>query len=415
MPFIISLSRYPLVKEVVSLMSWLIWTSFKRNWFRYWLAIVGLAAAVAVACVGISGAALMWQMSKYPLLQVVGGELMVLDERVEFFGSSGSVRSSNMFENMSFSMVRESIENALPGSQTTGTLIVMSMQHRGTQSTVRPIYGREDDTGIWIYGPTIMEGEPLKDVDYIAMEMLLPAPRFGSASSDQGPGAVRPVLLAVFDEDSTPSWDLAGGTRVNFTVVGTYKQPAHGEAIVALSTLQALSGAHDKVTYIGVALENPLMIEQGKQDLAAALAETHPELQVLSVNDLGDLMIADFAQLEQTSSFYTPVMILVSVIVVVVTALAMRQARKRELVLLRTIGLSASQVRSLFIVECTAVAVLGALVGVGLAIMLSSMLFSAYTINVLPAIAAILVTFVVSVLMSGGAKGRAFTEMLRNP
>ena len=42
--------------EVVTL-AWLFWTSFKRNWLRYRLALIGLAAAVAVACVGISGSA----------------------------------------------------------------------------------------------------------------------------------------------------------------------------------------------------------------------------------------------------------------------------------------------------------------------------------------------------------------------
>lgn len=184
--------------------------------------------------------------------------------------------------------------------------------------------------------------------------------------------------------------------------------------MTSLKTLQSLTGARDRVSFVGVVLANPLMIEQDKQSLQQELTKSHPELQVLSVDDLGALMIADFAKLEQTAAYYTPVMILVSVLIVVVTALAMRRARQREMSLLRTIGLSSEQVRVLFIVECLAVAVLGALVGVGGSAMLCSMLFGAYTVSVMPALVAVVVTLCAAIVLSGGTKGKEFTELLRH-
>lgn len=390
-------------------MTWLLWVSFKRNWFKYWLAIVGLAAAVAVSSIGISGAALMWQMSKYPILHVVGGELMVLDARVQFTGSSGSVRSGNLFDTMSYSEVSNSIRETLPDALTTGTLVAVAMHEVGSRVVVAPIYGREDNTGKWMYSVTTMEGENLNADNEGSTVLVVPGTRTGVAL-----GYTHQAQIPTYGQTKLGAWDLAGGIKVPFTVIGTFKQPSHGNPMTSLKTLQSLTGARDRVSFVGVVLANPLMIEQDKQSLQQELTKSHPELQVLSVDDLGALMIADFAKLEQTAAYYTPVMILVSVLIVVVTALAMRRARQREMSLLRTIGLSSEQVRVLFIVECLAVAVLGALVGVGGSAMLCSMLFGAYTVSVMPALVAVVVTLCAAIVLSGGTKGKEFTELLRH-
>lgn len=390
-------------------MAWLLWVSFKRNWFKYWLAIVGLAAAVAVSSIGISGAALMWQMSKYPILHVVGGELMALDHRVKFTGTGGRVSSGELFDNMSYSQTSAAIRNVLPGAQTTGTLVVSAMHEVGSRVVLAPIYGREDNTGKWMYSVTTLEGENLNAENEGTAVLLVPGNKTGVTL-----GYTHRAQIPAYGQTDLGPWDLAGGTKVPFTVIGTFKQPSHNSPMTSLKTLQNLTGARDLVSFIGVILANPLMIEQDKHTLQQALAESHPELQVLSVDDLGALMIADFGKLEQTAAYYTPVMILVSVLIVVVTALAMRRARQREMSLLRTIGLSSEQVRVLFIVECLAVAVLGALVGVGGSAMLCSMLFGAYTVNVMPALVAVVVTACAAIVLSGGTKGKEFTELLRH-
>lgn len=395
-------------------MGWVIWTSFRRNWFRYWLAILGLAAAVAVAGVGISGSALMWRMAKYPVLQVIGGDWMVVDQKMSFYGGGGSLRSNSLPQLLAYSELRELVASALPQAEVSGTLIVPAVQESRSQVYTQPVFGRDDQLTDWMYSVSLLQGEGLPDANDPRLRILVQGYSSGLSRWGEGPGERRTIRLPVLDAEG--EWAaLASGAAYPCEIAGTYRAPSHGQTLMQLGTLQRLTGAEDRISWLGVAAPNPLMLAESEERLRQAVASQRPDLQVLSAEDLGRVMLADFDRLEQTATYYTPVMIMVSVLVVVVTALAISQSRRRELVLLRTLGVAGSQVRALFVLECTAVAVCGAVAGTLAAVVLGAAFFQAYVINLWPGLAATAVTVLVTSLVAGGRRGRQFAEQLRNP
>ena len=66
-------------------MMWLVLTSLRRNLAKYRLALVGIAASVAVSCLGLSGANLMHNLARHPVAYVVGGDMFIADAEVEFY------------------------------------------------------------------------------------------------------------------------------------------------------------------------------------------------------------------------------------------------------------------------------------------------------------------------------------------
>lgn len=353
-------------------------------------------------------------MAKYPILQVIGGDLMILDGDVRLFGGNNSIRSDDEFEPFSSSEILEFVHTTLPGAKMNGTMIAPAVQQMRTQLYPGLVFARQDETDDWIYSVSIMRGHGFSSEDDNMLRLLVPGSSSGSSGWGEALGDQRTVMIPSVDETGNLG-ELAAAPAYHFEIVGTYQQPSHGNTMMPLSTLQRLTGIHDQISWAGVAISNPLMVEDSKALLAKALAERMPNLQVLSADDLGKVMIADFDRLERTASYYTPVMILASVLVVVVTALAISQSRRRELILLRTIGVCAANVRVLFVAECTAVACLGAVAGTVASLLLGAAFFRGYMLNLIPGAAAIAVTLLVAVLVFDGRKGREFAELLRNP
>lgn len=398
--------------EVVTL-AWLFWTSFKRNWFRYRLALIGLAAAVAVACVGISGSALMRHWAKRPLLQFIGGELMLVDANVQFVASGISLRSQGGVEAFSLQALESFVQKKVPGAKLSATMAAAAVQEVGGGMLPGMVMGRLDQTENWIYAANILEGRDLAPEDEGQLCIVVPGTAKGSSTWGEAVGETRTIRVASIT-DAEGAGALAAAPAHAFEIVGTYSLPSHNNTVVPFSTLQQLTGVTDEIHWAGLAVANPLELEASKKSVAAALAESMPELQLFSADDLGRMMIADFDRLQQTASYYAPVMIMASVLVVIVTALAISHSRRRELVLMRTVGVNAAATRYLLVVECTLVACLAALVGTGVAVLLGLIMFRGFLLNLIPGIAAILVTLLVSFLISMRQPDR-LTELLRNP
>jgi len=400
---------------VVSKVLWVAWTSFRRNWFKYWLAIFGLAAAVAVSCVGITSTALLARMAKYPTLQYIGGDFMVLDRDVNFSGGNGSL-SSDTPKPFPYKEAEDVIKNALPEAQVTKTLAPPALHETNRRALTQTLLGREDNTRKWIYSVTMQGGRGLESQDEGALSIVA-AGGLGTDGmngyTEEKVGSTRVIHLPVYQDGRFSS--IGAGTRSSFEIIGLYDNPSHEHAVTSLQTVEELTGAHGMASWVGVVLANPLMAGEQEAALEKALAEHLPTLQVVTSDELAEIMLGGFADLTRTVVYYTPVMILISVIIVVVTALAISQSRRRELILLRTIGLSGSQVKALFIAECTAVALVGALLGTGVSLMFGWLLFQAYVVTLAPAGIAVVVTLAVTWVVASGSKGHQFTELLRNP
>lgn len=59
-------------------MIWITWTTFRRSLRTYALAIVSLALAVLVSCLGLSGLQLLQQATLQPLTFIGGGQIIIL-------------------------------------------------------------------------------------------------------------------------------------------------------------------------------------------------------------------------------------------------------------------------------------------------------------------------------------------------
>ena len=398
-------------------MFWLAMVSVKRHWTKYLLAIIGLAAAVAVTCFGLSGAALLSRMSKHPLLQTAGGDLMVYDKRVQFDAGPGRlVADPTLFSPFLYEDIQMVVNEALPGSITTGTLMIpVATGLRHPIYAMRPLSGRDNAGASWIYRPHMIAGTEVENDGTLAL-MLAGANSERSPFGERLGQNVTLVIPTVSWDSNELNFNLSNGRPVVFELVGLFGQPSNDLYWTGLSVLQQQAGMEGQVNWAGVALANPLMMSEAKKTLQAALERHLPALAVMSVDELGEMMIADFGKLERTARFYTPVIILLCTQIIVVTALAIAHSRRRELALLRCLGLSCRQLQTLFVVECLAVAVMGSAIGLSGYIMISRSIFRAYIINLWPVGVALAVTMLVAVVAAKQVvKGELASDMLRNP
>lgn len=129
-------------------------------------------------------------------------------------------------------------------------------------------------------------------------------------------------------------------------------------------------------------------LDKTVERVSALISDKRPDLQVISVDEFAEMMMADFQRFKATSMFYGPVIILISIQIVIATALAMAFSRRRELAVLRTTGIGAAQVRLLFIIESTLVSVLGAVAGYLFSLLAAQAIFKGRSVNLLPGVAA---------------------------
>lgn len=338
---------------------------------------------------------------------------MLVDAEVQFVTTGGNLQSQNVANAFSLQGTQGFVQSKLPWAKMSATMAAGAVQEVGGRVMPGMVIGRLDQTDNWIYGTNILAGRALAPEDEGQLRIVVPGVSGGLSAWGEEPGRERNIRIAAFSENGEPG-ALANAPARAFEIVGTYGQPSHGITMLPFTTLQQLTGVTDEVHWAGLAVANPLQLEESKNLVAAALAEQLPELQVLSADDMGSLLIADFDRLQQTASYYAPVMILASVLVVIVTALAISHSRRRELVLMRTVGVSAVATQYLLVVECTLVACLAALLGTGVSLLLGLLIFRGYVLNFVPGVTAIAVTLLVAFVVSRRQPDQ-LAELLRNP
>lgn len=362
-------------------MLWLLVQSVRQNARKYWLAVVGVAASVLVSVIGISASQALWRMAQYPVSQMLGGELMILDQRVALAGSQGGVYAEIAdVGHVDEEAGRSLVARVLPSARVTATLVVPCLVRDNEFGVVQ---GRQDETGQWLYAPQIVAGRQLSPSD--DGNALLVRGRIGSAEALLGQQVILRLPRAIA-HDGDITWSLADGESQTYSIEGVFGQPApNGNMWTPLAPLQRQTGAIGTVTYIGVALSDPATLSDSVDQLRAEIARTGLPFQVMSSEDIGRLMIADFQSLESLAGYYTPAMCLVAVIIVLATGLALAANRRRELSLLRSIGLGVAAMRALFFWECLFVVLAGALLGTVAAALATQAQFGYAVWNPLPA------------------------------
>ncbi|MCE5196243.1 MAG: hypothetical protein LLG09_03840 [Negativicutes bacterium] len=166
-----------------------------------------------------------------------------------------------------------------------------------------------------------------------------------------------------------------------------------------LVRLQQQVGGEKLVSWIGITCSLQEM-NQVKGMLEVKIDELSLPLQVMTIYDLGQQLIGDFDRFEKMAAYYTPVMLFVAVLIVMVNAVALTMARRKELALLRIVGFSLNQIQMMFIVECIVTAVCGGLIGSGVAALIAFTLAKDAAISWLPFFISLLATTIVSTVIT---------------
>lgn len=393
-------------------MTWLVLTSLRRNLGQHWLAVTGLACAVAVSCLGLSGAGLMMRVVRRPVTQIMGGDLMVMDARLAFFGNGASVRSEGGFPLFRLSEVTEAAGKCLPGTPLTATLLVPCLNAGGRG--VGFLVGRLDDTHDPMYMPDILRGDcPQSGSSPIGI--MLPGNPSGSKIGSLGSDII--LRVATYKGGlGGDMWDIAASRPTTFRVAGVHDETwARRYLFVQLKDLYTLLGINNLVSWAALAYKDPWGLDNAAATLRESLAHSGQTLQVMTADDFARIMSVDFERFRRTASFYSSTIVLISILVVVASSLFNLHSRRRELALLRAIGLATGQVRRLFLWESALVSALGAGIGYLMSGVVAGLLFRSVFTAPLPALAAVAATMLVSGMSSGFLAITGVADALRNP
>lgn len=391
-------------------MFWLGVISFKSNFKTHLLGMVALAMAVVVSSLGLSAVDLMMVLARYPITQVIGGDFMICNEEVEFLAGRGGVYVvGGWMRPVNYALVKQAITGVLPDAYITGSLVVpVIVPHDERQVSRRMVLGRTGGFDHWDTLPTIVSGEPLSLDNKARQVVLTSVPDFDRLNVANNTLSLH---VATLGEDGV--WQLAGTERSALSVLGTFGHPSpDGYLWSHLPVVQELAGADGKASWLGVRVPGPLT-DTVKREITAKLSAL-PGIKAFSSEAISELFVADFAPLRTAANYYMPLITLISCQIIIATSLALVISRRRELALLRAIGVSFRGVWSLFVVECAAVSILACGIGTFVAGVVAQSLFGATRVSWLPFVFSVLITIVLAALIGRVVLPKGAGQLLRN-
>lgn len=402
-------------------MVWIVLHSFWRNRRRYSLFSLSLALSILVASLGMSGVQFASTLWRQPLLASMGGHI-VLRAKAPWQSSMGF--------NQPFAVngLLEAIRQVFPEAAFTSTLTapVRPVSESLRMPRLSEITGRSGGLDVWYLNPIPRAGEMLSAAN-AAQDVFV----ISSWLMDESTATRREqVTMPRYDQaanvmrlDSTPP--------VSIEIIGTVQEPAVGGG-THLDTLQKLTGTPDGlvsgvgVGLLGVQAEiDPVRLAK----LRSLLEADYPSLEITTIDDMTAEFGKELEPLRQSTTSVLPFILGIALLVLLATALAVVQARRRELALLRVIGMSARQVWLMFTVELMIAAGLAGGVGLVLSKLVGYVLFGgrmasgiadfltgllATGVSPLPIVLSLLGTLLVTALVSAWAVSRAMTSVLRN-
>lgn len=400
-------------------MLWMTIVSFRRNFRKYSLAMLGLTLAVLVSCLGISGLSILQQSALQPLKFIGGENVIIADDRTTLETSSKMVYADPlMIKPFSADLVTTLLHEAAPNAKTKYTLIApyryktsiwayAGGRENPQQMLSDYLFPNEDSTEIVISAPGVwMSGN----------ERNREAGKQASWSGQNVSGIVPLEIPRIVQLENRYEWSIPDARIRQYQVQGIYNaaKTLYYVDWVELSDLQSQVGGEKPVSWIGI--ECPVdQMETVKQNLVAKITELELPLQVWTVYDLGRLLIGDFERFEKMAGYYVPVMMFVAILIVLVNAIALTLARRKELALLRIVGFSMIQIQVMFIVECVTIALLGGLLGTGISAVVSLRLSKDIMISWYPFFIAVGATAFVSTVTTVILTKGSLANTLRNP
>ncbi len=387
----------------------IILSSYRRNLRSYCFFIIALALALFVCSLGVSGIRLMASLWRYPYLQGDGGHI-VIRTRPE-----GNTRSDRVMTLLSRSQVEGIARSIFPEAELTATVEVPSIiwfpnDQRFIDST---LVGRDNGLTTWYLLPPRRYGVTLSQ-DNLGQSMFVL--RGLHLDNDHNPVDI-PIRVATYiGQGESESWQLVGAPEQRVTLTGTTGQPSMPGLWGHLSVVQQLASVPpDRVNRVGIALPGlAVQLDDRVQQLRDRLAQEMPELEVMTVDDYARLEQSNMLELQAAAGSYTPIVIGLALLSVAATALALVQSRRRELALLRIIGMSKHQVWLLFVTECVFSAVLALLLALLLLIMGADVLLRTGSIPLTPFVFSMLAAIGISMVIARVAVAKSIPSTLRS-
>lgn len=404
-------------------MVWMTLVSFRRNLRKYSLAILSLALAVTVSCLGLSGLEILQNSTTQPLSFLAGGQIMIIDERTNL-RPAGSRLYADPLEIKPFpvQLVEDILEGTHYREQLIHTLVAPFMRYGEAEASAFYLAGRNRvPTSIsalsFLEGRSLSEGEKKTEMIIPGAEYVSPSRTFITGWFRMETDNTYPLTIPhTMQINDAYDWDIAAAVEYNYTVNGIYDQ---GDSLYPLfwtdiELLQSQVGGPSLVSWVGVPCADS-HIASLKSELETKIADGNLPLRALSLRDLGEMLIGDFEKFEKMADYYTPVMLFVAVQIVLVNAVAIVMTRRKELALLRTIGFSLVQIQAMFVLECFFTALCGALLGTGLASFVALGLAKSPVVSYVPLVLTIGTTTLISLVATLIIGRGSLSQTLRNP
>lgn len=404
-------------------MVWMTLVSFRRNLRKYSLAILSLALAVTVSCLGLSGLELLQRSTTQPLAFLAGGQIMIIDERTNL-RPAGSRLYADPLEIKPFpvQLVEEILGDTPNRAQAIHTLVAPFMRYGEADASAFYLAGRNRvPTSIsalsFLEGRSLSEGEKKTEMIIPGAEYVSPSRTFITGwfrmETDNTYPLTIPYTMQIND---AYDWDIAAAAEHNYTVNGIYDQRNSLYPLfwTDIELLQSQVGGPSLVSWVGVPCADAQTASL-KSELETKIADGNLRLRALSLRDLGEMLIGDFEKFEKMADYYTPVMLFVAVQIVLVNAVAIVMTRRKELALLRTIGFSLVQIQAMFVLECFFTALCGALLGTGLASFVALGLAKSPAVSYVPLVLTIGTTTLISLVATLIIGRGSLSQTLRNP
>lgn len=397
-------------------MPWIVLKSFWRNRRSYRFFLLALLLSALVASLGLSGVKVMTEIWRAPALASYGGQIAI-----QVAGREDTQNSQ--FDLFSRTAVEQVIAEIFPEATVTACLRVpvRPLTKDFIFEYVVAVFGREGGLDAWYLKPVTRNGQPIHEDG--GGEQL-----FFIRDTDSGDGRdYSDDRLLVPRYDPAGTWSFAAGAEISPVVAGTLRWPAD-YAITHLATLQALTGTPGQlVTSLGVAFPG-VQVQVDPERLArlrSTLEQRFPELMAITVDEWASQMSVDLLPLRDSARQFLPLVLGIAMLVVVATALAVVQSRRRELSLLRVIGLSSRQVWLLFVLEAAIAGIIACAGGILIAKLIGYLIFAARLggslidmlrtpVSLLPFALSLAVAVTVTALISATAVARSLTRSLRN-
>lgn len=404
-------------------MLWMSGVSFRGNLRKYSLAMLSLALAVTVSCLGLSGLDLLQRSTLEPLTFIAGGQIMIVDARTNLRPAGARLYADPLeIKPFSADQVVDAVTAAVGQTQAVQTLVAPFMRYGSPDASAFYLAAR-DGLPQSLSSLQLLEGEHLQP-DGASGQMLIGGREYVSTSRvyisawDRLKwGDTSKLTIPVVRElASGYDWNVAAAVQHPYSVAGIYddRETLYPLLWTNLPLLQRQVGGERPVSWIGIPC-SPDQMEDMKSQLEREIGQRGLALRVLTLRDLGEMLIGDFQKFEQMADYYAPVMLLVAVQIVLVNAVALAMSRRKELALLRTIGFSLRQIQLMFVSECFLTAAAGGLIGTGLAGGLALTMTKNPAVSVTPFVISVITTTIVSSVTTLILTGGSLSQTLRNP